>query len=67
MKFVTVSELKLKATDIVRKLENDKEEVVITKNGKPVAYLKPFVNVRLELHETNKEKEEKDHGGKRTV
>lgn len=40
MKFVTVSELRLKATQVVAKIESTKEEVIITKNGKPVVLMR---------------------------
>lgn len=36
MKFITVSELKNKATQIVTEIEKNREEVIVTKNGKPV-------------------------------
>lgn len=35
MKFITVSELRLRATQIVKEVERTKEDVVVTKNGKP--------------------------------
>ena len=35
MKFITVSELRLRATQIVKEVERTREEVVVTKNGKP--------------------------------
>ncbi len=37
MRFITVTELKQRATQIITEVESSKEEVVITKNGKPVA------------------------------
>lgn len=40
MKFVTVSDLRNGATQIISALEETKEEVVITKKGRPVALLK---------------------------
>tara|TARA_B100000315_G_C14438121_1_gene523382 strand:- start:556 stop:735 length:180 start_codon:yes stop_codon:yes gene_type:complete len=39
MKFITVTELRLKATEVVRKIVDSGEEVVITKNGKPVVLM----------------------------
>tara|TARA_B100000315_G_scaffold138699_1_gene127771 strand:- start:8764 stop:8952 length:189 start_codon:yes stop_codon:yes gene_type:complete len=42
MKFKTVSELRLKATEIVRELEESGEDVVITKNGHPVVLMQPI-------------------------
>ena len=40
MKFITVSELKHKATQVVTEIESSKEEVVVTKNGKPVVLIR---------------------------
>ena len=40
MKFITITELKQKATKIVAEIERTKEEVVVTKNGKPVVLMK---------------------------
>jgi PHD/YefM family antitoxin component YafN of YafNO toxin-antitoxin module len=40
MKFITVSELRLRATEIVREIESTKEEVVVTKNGNPVVLMR---------------------------
>jgi prevent-host-death family protein len=40
MKFVTVTELNRRATHIVSEIESTKEEVVITKNGKPVVLMR---------------------------
>ena len=39
MRFLTVTELKQRATQIISEIESTKEEVVITKNGKPVALI----------------------------
>ncbi|MGD0663130.1 MAG: type II toxin-antitoxin system Phd/YefM family antitoxin [Syntrophorhabdales bacterium] len=39
MKFITVSELRAQATQIVSEMEATKEEVVVTKNGKPVVLM----------------------------
>jgi Antitoxin Phd_YefM, type II toxin-antitoxin system len=39
MKFITITELRLKATEIVREIEDTKENVVITKKGKPVVLM----------------------------
>jgi PHD/YefM family antitoxin component YafN of YafNO toxin-antitoxin module len=39
MKFITVSELRLRATEVVRELEQTKEEVIVTKKGKPVVLM----------------------------
>ena len=40
MKFITVSELRNKATQIVAEIEKNREEVIVTKNGKPVVVMK---------------------------
>jgi len=40
MKFITVSELRNKATQIVTEIERSREEVIVTKNGKPVVVMK---------------------------
>ena len=43
MKFITVSELRLRATEIVREIENTRKNVVVTKKGKP-AVLMQFID-----------------------
>jgi prevent-host-death family protein len=40
MKFITVTELKNKATQVVSEIESSKEEVIVTKNGKPVVLIR---------------------------
>jgi hypothetical protein len=40
MKFITVSELKNTATKIVAGIEDTREEVIVTKNGKPVVLMR---------------------------
>lgn len=64
MKFVTVSELRLKATEIVREIENTREEVIVTKNGKPVVLMKFITDevFSLKEEENDKGKERKKHG-----
>tara|TARA_Y100000294_G_scaffold177314_1_gene202257 strand:- start:1143 stop:1331 length:189 start_codon:yes stop_codon:yes gene_type:complete len=42
MKFKTVSELRLKATEIVREIQESGEEVIVTKNGHPVVLMQPI-------------------------
>lgn len=39
MKFLTVTELRLKATEIIREIEQTGDEVVVTKKGKPVVLM----------------------------
>lgn len=41
VKFVTVSELRLRATQIVSEIEETKNQVVVTKNGRPVVVISP--------------------------
>ena len=67
MKFITVTELKLKATQVVSEIERSKEEVVVTKNGKPVVLIKLISDSDFKLKEKPKAKEGKKHGNKRSV
>ena len=46
MKFITVSELRLRATEVVREIEQTREEVVVTKNGKPVVLMQSTLPMR---------------------
>ncbi len=39
MKFLTVTELRLKATEIIREIEQTGDDVVVTKKGKPVVLM----------------------------
>ena len=39
MKFITVTELRLRATEVVREIEQTREEVIVTKKGKPVVLM----------------------------
>ena len=65
MKFVTVSELKNKATQIVSEIENSREEVIVTKNGKPVVLMRFITDEVFSLKENEKEKGGKKRHGKR--
>ena len=56
MKFFTVTELRLKATQVVREIEETKEEVIITKNGKPVVMMQYINEEAFSLKEKEKEK-----------
>ena len=56
MRFLTVTELKQKATQIISEIESTKEEVVITKNGKPVVLIHPVSNSDFALKEEAGEK-----------
>jgi PHD/YefM family antitoxin component YafN of YafNO toxin-antitoxin module len=55
MKFVTVSELKNKATKIVALIEDTREEVIVTKNGKPVVLMRFITDEAFSLKDTEKE------------
>ena len=65
MKFVTVSELRNRATQIVADIEYTGEEVIVTKNGKPVVLMRFITDEAFSLKEAEKEKGkvgEKTHG-----
>jgi len=62
MKFITVTELKQRATQVVSEIESTKEEVVITKNGKPVVLIQFITDEVFNLKEKVKRKEVKKHG-----
>lgn len=62
MKFVTVSELKNRATQIVTEIEDTREEVIVTKNGKPVVLMRFITDEVFSLKENEKGKEVKKHG-----
>jgi len=55
MKFITVTELKAKATQIVREIETEKEEVIITKNGVPVVSMRYVSQDQFKKMKTKKE------------
>jgi PHD/YefM family antitoxin component YafN of YafNO toxin-antitoxin module len=69
MRFLTVTELRLRATQTVRDIETTREEVIVTKNGKPVVLMRYISEEEFSLRETKMEKEVKSHGKKnaRTV
>ena len=60
MKFITVSELRAQAPKIVSEIENTGEEVIITRNGKPVVLIRPVEESEFELKTSMKG--EKNHG-----
>ncbi|MBP1746660.1 MAG: Antitoxin Phd YefM, type toxin-antitoxin system [Deltaproteobacteria bacterium] len=65
MKFITVSELRNKATQIVTEIESSREEVIVTKNGKPVVVMKFITDEAFSLKENENEKgKEKGKHGK---
>ncbi|MFQ5780213.1 MAG: type II toxin-antitoxin system Phd/YefM family antitoxin [Nitrospiria bacterium] len=55
MRFVTVSELRADASKIVSEIESGKEEVVITKKGKPVVLMRFIEEDAFELKQASKE------------
>ena len=59
MKFITVTELRLLATDIVRDIENSGEAVIVTKKGKPVVLMRFISNEEFSLKEEQKGDEKK--------
>lgn len=56
LKFVTVSELKQKATAIVQEVERTKQQVVVTRNGKPVSVIIPAREVDFSYQDSSKKK-----------
>jgi hypothetical protein len=58
MKFITITELRLKATEIVREIEDKKEDVVITKKGKPVVLMQFITDEVFRLKGKEKKKGE---------
>lgn len=61
MKFITVSELRLRATEVVREIEETREEVIVTKKGKPVVMMQFVSDEVFSLKEKGKGGE-KRHG-----
>lgn len=59
MKFITVSKLKNKATQVVTEIEKNREEVIVTKNGKPVVLMRFITDEVFSLKEDEKELERK--------
>ena len=62
MKFITVTELKQRATQVVTEIEQTKEQVVVTKNGKPVVVIQLVSDSDFRLIEKQKKKEVKKYG-----
>lgn len=58
MKFVSVTELQRKLTQIVAEIESTKQEVVITKKGKPVVLMQFISEDAFRLEEGKPEREE---------
>ena len=59
MKFITVSELRNKATQVVTEIEKNREEVIVTKNGKPVVLMRFITDEVFSLKEDEKEMKRK--------
>lgn len=62
MKVITVSELKQRATQIISEIESIKEEVIITKNGKAVAWIQYFSEDEFSLTKKKTKKESGKRG-----
>ncbi|OGW10890.1 MAG: hypothetical protein A2W77_02140 [Nitrospinae bacterium RIFCSPLOWO2_12_39_16] len=62
MKFITVTELKQRATQIVADIETTREEVIITKNGKPVVLIRPVEAKEFKLDTSMKGGKENGKG-----
>lgn len=56
MKFITVSELRAQATSIVAEIEKRKDEVIVTKNGKPVVLIRAVAEGEFELKAKKKKR-----------
>ena len=48
-RFLTVTELTQRTTEIIREVETTRKEVIITKKGKPVAVICPFSEREFEF------------------
>jgi PHD/YefM family antitoxin component YafN of YafNO toxin-antitoxin module len=59
MKFITVSKLRNKATQVVTEIEKTREEVIVTKNGKPVVLMRFITDEVFSLKKDEKEMERK--------
>jgi prevent-host-death family protein len=59
MKFITVTELKKRATQIITQITANREEVVVTKNGKPVVLIQHITEEIFKLKERDKRKEQR--------
>jgi prevent-host-death family protein len=67
MKFITVTELNQRATRIVSEIESTKEEVVVTKNGKPVVLMRLVSDSDFGTKEIKKRGKEMKKHGKRNL
>lgn len=48
-RFLTVTELTQRTTEIIREVETTGKEVIITKKGKPVVVICPFSEIAFEF------------------
>ena len=62
MKFITVSELRQLATKVVSEIETTGEEVIVTKNGRPVVLMRFITDEAFTLKENEKDKEKEKYG-----
>ena len=62
LKFRTVTELKQQATAIVAEVVRTKQQIVITKNGRPVAVISPAQESNFDYQEEPRKKNHKGPG-----
>jgi prevent-host-death family protein len=62
MKCITVSELRANATRIVAAVEKSREEVLITKNGRPVVFIRSVSSDEFALKPGREAQHGKDQG-----
>ena len=55
---VNLSDLPAKLSDILIKVEQDKKEYIVVKNGVRVAVIRPFTNKQTQKHHMTKEEKE---------
>ena len=67
MIFITVSELRSHATKVIADIERKKEEVIVTKNGKPVALIRVVEEGEFELKTKKKGGKHGKKGTPRTL
>jgi PHD/YefM family antitoxin component YafN of YafNO toxin-antitoxin module len=65
MKFFTVSELRLRATEIVRQIASTREDVIVTKNGKPVVVMKFITEEAFRLKDRGSDDKDRGKGSER--
>jgi len=63
LRFITVSELRQQATKVVAGIVDTKEDVIVTRNGKPVVHMRFTHDDEFSISEPKKSK--KKGGGKR--